>query len=163
MQQEEQQRNSAYFWYPAAVGFAGALLLVVIAGFTLLSLSCAILLVAAAFASGLRLSRLQEKTYHRHVGTDSDGDARLRDACLRSFPLWARQIDTTRHSGDEAVHRLAKIFSTTVNKLKTALSASRSAVAEISGEGGGVLAAINRSEADLRAVTETLKTLQSSK
>ena len=129
MQQEEQQRDSAYFWYPAAVGFAGALFLVFIAGFTLLSLSCAILLVAAALASGLRLSRLQEKTYHRHVGAESDGDARLRDACLRSFPLWARQIDTTRRSGDEAVHRLTKIFGTTVNKLKTALSASHNAVA----------------------------------
>ena len=163
MQQQEQQRDSAYFWYPVAVGFAGALFLVFIAGFTLLSLSCAILLVAAALASGLRLTRLQEKTYHRPVGAESDVDARLRGACLRSFPLWARQIDTTRRSGDEAVHRLTKIFGTTVNKLKTALSASHSAVAEISGEGGGVLAAINRSEADLRAVTETLRTLQSSK
>ncbi len=159
----EQVRDLTYFVYPAALGFAAALLFVLVAGTTLLSLACALLLLAAGLAVGLRLMRLHAAPHADNVGAGSHGESHLRAACLRSLPLWARQIDTTRRSGDDAVHGLARIFATTVSKLETALSASRSAVAEISGEGGGVLTAINRSEADLRAVAETLKTLQHSK
>ena len=87
----------------------------------------------------------------------------LRDLCLRSFPLWARQIDTSRHTGDEAVINLSRIFAVTVENLETTLSASRNAAVEISGKDGGVLAALNSGEANLREVVEILKSEQHSK
>lgn len=151
----------SYFFYPAGLGLAGSLLLLFFAGLTALSLTCALLLSATALASGWRLAHLahsQENSPaipHRTSG--------LRDMCLRMFPLWARQIDTTRRAGDEAALNLTQIFAVAVDDIQSALSASRNAVAEISGKDGGVLAAINSSEEALLGVVEILKTLQHSK
>src|SRR5205085_10962986 len=50
-----------------------------------------------------------------------------------------------------------------VRRLTTAASASKGAVSELSGEGGGMLAAIDRSDSDLRGVAATLENLQASK
>lgn len=153
-------RATQFFWYPTAVGISGGVLLVLVAGFTVPSLASAILLPIAAMAAGCRLSNLRGGAPDLAM---PQRPSRLRDICVRSFPLWARQIDTSCRAGEEAVLALTQLFGATVRRLSTAVSASRSAVAEISGEGGGVLAAINRSEADLQGVTETLKTLHLSK
>ena len=77
--------------------------------------------------------------------------------------MWARQIDTSRRTGDEAVINLSHIFSVTVGDIEAALSASRSAATEISGKDGGILAALNSGEANLREVIEILKAEQHSK
>ena len=77
--------------------------------------------------------------------------------------MWARQIDTSRRTGDGAVINLSHIFSVTVGDIEAALSASRSAATEISGKDGGILAALNSGEANLREVIEILKAEQHSK
>ena len=156
--QNEPGHAAPYFWYPVALGFAGGLLLVLVAGFTLLSLACAILLLFSALLSGRHLLRLQASV---HAPPQPVSD--LRNLCLRLFPLWVRQISTSRHSGDEAALNLTRIFNVAVTDLETALSASRSAVAEISGKDGGILAAVNSSEVELHHVVEILKTIQHSK
>ena len=148
----------AYFLYPAALGLAGGLLLPIIAGFTALSVTCALLLSAAALAAGWRLSHLAHS--QDNAPAMPQPTAGLRDICLRSFPLWARQIDTTRRAGDEAALNLTQIFAVAVDDIQSALSASRSAVEEISGKDGGVLAAINSSEAALLGVVEIFKAVQ---
>ena len=155
----DQERSSPYFWYPAMLGFVGALLLVFFAGFTAWSLACAILLLAAALASGWRLSRLRANA---HAALPQHSSS-LRDLCLHSFPLWVRQIDSSRRTGDEAVISLSQIFAVTVDDLKSALSATNNAAAEISGQDGGVLAALNLGEANLREVVKILKSEQQSK
>lgn len=150
--------SSSYFLYPAALGLAGGLLLPIVAGFTALSVICALLLSAAALASGWHLSHSRDNA--PAMPQPASG---LRDICLRMFPLWARQIDTTRRAGDDATLNLTQIFALAVDDIQSALSASRSAVAEISGRDGGVLAAINSSEAALLGVVEILKKVQHNK
>lgn len=157
-QQNKPGHATLYFWYPAALGLGGALLLVLLAGFTALSMACATLLLTIALATGRHLSRLSAS-----ARTAPPQDTRLRELCLRLFPLWARQIDSSRNTGDEAALNLTRIFDVAVTDLETALSASRSAVVEISGKDGGILAAINSSETELHHVVEILKTLQHSK
>jgi len=158
--------TSPLFLYPTAIGFAGGVLCLLVAGFTGASVASASFLPLAAMVAGWRLTK-------RVAGEPGKASAAipaqtsLKDVCLRSFPLWARQIETSRIQGDEAAHTLTQLFGATVSRLSTAAAASRSAVAEISGgdgpRGGGVLAAISRSEADLQGVTQTLKTLQLTK
>ncbi|OFZ67705.1 MAG: hypothetical protein A2V79_01875 [Betaproteobacteria bacterium RBG_16_56_24] len=151
----------SYFSYPAGLGLAGSLLLLFFSGLTALSLTCALTFFSVALASGWRLSRLAHSRDnspaipHRTTG--------LRDICLCTFPLWARQIDTTRRAGNEATLKLTQIFAVAVDDIQSALSASHNAVAEISGKDGGILAAINSSEEALLGVVEILKTVQHSK
>lgn len=90
------------------------------------------------------------------------GNVALRDLCLRAMPVWAKQLETSRRSGDEAVDALSQLFGGTVRRLAKAAAASRSAVSEVSGE-AGMLATIDRSDADLRGVAETLESLQAAK
>ena len=157
-QQNERTQLFPYFWYPVVLGFAGGLLLVLVAGLTVWSVAGAIFLCTAALFAGRHLVRLQA-----HFVVAPQPVSGLRDLCLRALPLWARQIDSSRRTGDEAALNLVRIFDVAVSELETALSASRSAVAEISGKDGGILAAINASEADLHHVVEILKTVQRSK
>ena len=154
---------SEFFWYPTAIGIAGATMLLLVAGFNVPSLASATLLPIAAVAAGRRLSNLGTRALARSDAAIPRRTSGLRDVCARSFPLWSRQIDTSCRAGEAAVLALTQLFGGTVKRLSTAVSASRSAVAEISGEGGGALTAINRSEEDLRSVTETLNALHLSK
>lgn len=155
----EQGHSLPYFWYPVTLGFAGALLLIFFADFTAWSLACATLLLAAALVSGWHLLRLQARA---HAALPQHSSS-LRDLCLHSFPLWVRQIESSRRTGDEAVINLSRIFAVTVDDLEAALSATRNAAAEISGKDGGVLAALGSGEANLNEVVEILKKEQQSK
>ena len=152
-------RDFPYLWYPVMLGFAGGLLIIFFAGFTAWSLTCAAALLAAALASGWQLSRLHAKT----LADTPQHSSNLRDLCLHSFPLWVRQIESSRHTGDEAVTNLSRIFAVTVTDLKTTLSASRYAAEQIASKDSGVLAALNSGEANLREVVAMIKREQQNK
>lgn len=162
VEQRQTNRAGIYFWTPAAIGIAGALLLLALAGVGLASGASAFLLAAAAIASGLYLRRLPRPVAEEYAAVEDEA-ANLRNICLVSLPLWARQVGTSRHTGDEAVTSLTRLFATTVKKLETTLQASQKAVAQISGDGGGVVAALNNSETDLQGVMATLKSMQERK
>ena len=161
-------RHGSYFYYPATVGIAGAAMVIGVAGFTLAGAAMAAILVAMGAGVGARL---------RAVGCremQSAGEAAgrqfavanrlsaLQDICVRTMPVWAKQLHTSRVEGDQAVAALSSLFSGTVRRLSKAVAASRSAVSELS-VGGGVHATIDRSDEDLRGVAETLRRLQVSK
>lgn len=150
------------FLYPTAIGFAGGVLCLLVAELTTASVASASFLPVAAMAAGWRLSRTQARESLAAVPA-TPAQARLKEVCLRSFAVWAKQIETSRREGDDAAHKLAQLFGATVSRLSATMTASREAVAEVAGEGGGVLAAISRSESDLQGVTQTLKALQSTK
>jgi methyl-accepting chemotaxis protein len=159
----------SYFGYPTALGLAGATALVFIAGLTIASGTSAALLVALAIGAGIRLHLLGEKDRRRASAANTKIVAAqpealsLRELCLRAMPVWAKQLETSRRAGDEAVDALSRHFGGTVRRITKAVAASRSAVSELSGEGGGMLAAIDRSDADLRGVAGTLENLQATK
>jgi methyl-accepting chemotaxis protein len=159
----------AYFCYPAALGLAGATAVVLTAGVTAASTALALLLSAAAFAAAGRLYSINAREIRGpspavavalHSGP---GDSALRALCLRAMPVWAKQLETSRRAGDEAVNALTQLFSGTVRRLTNAIDASRRAVSELTGDGAGMLAAIEHSDADLRGVAETLASLQSAR
>lgn len=162
-------RSRSYFCYPAALGLAGAVTLVLVAGVTATSGIAAALLAAAALGVGGRLYFLgAEEIRQASNAPDAQVPARhegsaLRDLCMRAMPVWAKQLQTSRRAGDEAVVALSQLFGGTVRRITNAVAASRGAVSELSGEGGGMLAAIERSDADLRGVAGTLENLQATK
>src|SRR5262245_38728443 len=96
------------FLFPALIGFAAAGFCLLTAGFTAWSLASAAFLPLAATAAGWHLSRLVA----REIATCSRATLQrpaLHEVCVRSFPVWARQIETTRREGDEAAHALTQL------------------------------------------------------
>jgi methyl-accepting chemotaxis protein len=132
----------SYFWYPAALGAAGAALLVLV---------------------GAILRRRQAIAAERLPLARREPDSRLRRICAHSFAIWARQIETSRRTADDAVLSLTRTFASTVQKLEATLAATRNTVAQIRGEDGGVVATIARGEKDLRLVLSTLESLHKSR
>src|SRR5258708_3463433 len=127
----------SYFFYPAALGLTSAAALVIAAGPSATSATLATLWVAAALAVGSRLYflgardvRQAGKAAARQSPERSDNHA-LRDLCLRAMPVWAKQLETSRREGDEAVVALSQIFGATVGRLSNAVAASRGAVREL--------------------------------
>src|SRR5258706_698030 len=169
MQTTKPMTRHSYFCYPAALGLAGAAMLVIVAGPTAASATLATLLVAAALRAGSRLHSLGARDV-RQAGkaaamqsTQRSDDAALSDLCIRAMPVWAKQLETSRNAGEDAVMALTRIFGGTVRRLTNAVAASRGAVRELTGDGSGMLATIDHSDADLRGVAATLENLQAAK
>ena len=161
-------RRPPYFLYPAALGLGGAAIIAFVPGLTAASATFAAFFAAATLSTAARLYVLSGRdirdarksvAVNAHARRDN---ITLRDVCLRAMPVWAKQLETSRHAGDEAVDALSQLFGGTVRRLSKAVAASRSAVSEVSGE-GGMLATIDRSDADLRGVAQTLENLQAAK
>lgn len=155
--------RNACFWYPTALGLVGSMLLLLIAGISVLSLSAAIIFVTTAILVGRSLSHhgVAAEDYRSHSQTGVSSG--LRKICLKSFAVWARQIDTSREEADAAVLRLAQLFHNMVRKLETTLAVTHNAVSNIRGENGGVATSVTSSETDLYHVLEILVSLQKSK
>jgi methyl-accepting chemotaxis protein len=154
--------EGVYFWYPAALGAAGALLLAYFSGFTFIGCVVALAFAGAGAIVGARLAaRFRLSQSHKPAATTAARNDELEQIVAVSMPVWARQIGTSRKTGDDAVASLTHLFATTVSRLENTLSASRQAVAEISG--GGVLSALNNSESDLQTVMQTLRGMQERK
>jgi len=159
-------RCPPYFLYPAALGLGGAAIIAFVPGLTAASATFAAFFAAATLGTAARLYVLSGRDIRdarKSVAVNAHAhDVTLRDVCLRAMPVWAKQLETSRHAGDEAVDALSQLFGGTVRRLAKAVAASRSAVSEVSGE-GGMLATIDRSDADLRGVAQTLENLQAAK
>ena len=161
-------RHGSYLCYPAIVGIAGAATVVGLAGFNAASAALGAFVVAIGAGAGawLRATHIDEVRRVTEISARNASAATrlsaLRDICATTMPVWAKQLNTSRREGDDAVASLSRIFSGTVRRLSTAVKASRKAVSELS-VGGGVHASIDRSDEDLRAVAATLHRLQVSK
>lgn len=138
---------SGLFWYPVALGVAGASQIVLLGGVSFLDIGCASAFLAAALIVGRRLSRYAASS-PSSVPLPDDG-VEFKAVCVRSFDVWSRQIDTSRASANEAVLRLTQLFEGTVGKLDAALEAARATLSEIKGE-GGVLGEVRRGDDELR-------------
>ena len=162
------RRSRPYFLYPAALGLGGTAVLVFALGFTTAGATFATIFAAATLATASRLYVLSGKDIRRAsqaaaIKTPARSeDLALRELCKRAMPVWVKQLETSRRAGDQAVDELSRLFGGTVRRLSNAVAASRGAVSEVTGD-GGMLSTIDRSDADLRHIAETLGNLQAAK
>lgn len=78
-------------------------------------------------------------------------------------PVWARHIENSRSQMEVAISALTERFSGIVDKLDTALAASRTATDSVESGGNGLVAVFERSEEDLGTVVASLKSAMTSK
>ena len=123
--------GSAYFLAPASLGLVSAALIPALSGLTAASAGCAALIAVTALALGYNLAARHFREIEE-VKRDPQADPeRLHEFCARLFPVWARQIETSRDTANDAVANLARTFSGMVDRLEATLAASRSAMSEI--------------------------------
>lgn len=154
---------NAYFWYIAALGVSGGMLLILIADISYLSVSAAIIFVVAAIFIGRHLSRLNRAAVNHQAHSQANTVSNLGKICAQSFPVLTRQIDTSRETADAAVLNLTRLFSNTVSKLEQTLAATRNTARNMSGENSDMAGSITNNESDLRSVLEILVSLGNSR
>jgi methyl-accepting chemotaxis protein len=159
--QSDRARHS--FLLPALFGLTAAVLVVSLAGLHWKPLVAAAVLVVAGLLLGRRMAATISAVDRQIALFEQPSRSRLEELCLQVFPVWSRQLDTSRVSADRAVTQLSDLFSAIITQLEGALSASMSAVGGSENEGADVLGAINRSKSELHTLINSLKALEESR
>ena len=160
----------AQLWaHPLALGALGVGGVVFAGGVAAQSIVTGVVLLAAGIAFGMATAQ-RFRAEMQHVMDDSrqqfEVELHAQEAqyikgldslCLGVLPIWQRQIDTARVQTEDAITALANRFSGINGMLETAVAASRSAAGGIDGEAGGMVPLLSRSEAELKAITLSLK------
>lgn len=169
--------NNIAWWLTSGLGVTGAVLLFSLshtdsAG----NISSALFLVLAA-ATGWWLAR-QHNAQIDHAVTQAVSQASnecrlalarsdcsgLEQVCTEAVPIWSKQIETSRVQTEDAIMALSSRFAGIYSKLESAVIVSQSAAGDMSGHaGGGALAVLEQSRAELNSVIDSLKASQQSR
>ncbi|MDZ5604344.1 methyl-accepting chemotaxis protein [Pseudomonas sp. RP23018S] len=99
---------------------------------------------------------------HAHHGTASR--ASLDEVLLGAMPIWAKQVESSRHQTEEAIVSLANRFTGIATRLQETVQASQHAAGELDGQAAdGALDVLARSDSELSQVIDSLKATQTSR
>lgn len=160
--------QSTYLLYPATLGLLGGTGLVAVGGLSTPAIVAAAAMVVAGMFSGWQLSarhRLAvEDQRQQAAATEASRQAEIA-AYLDSLkvlrgqvvPVWSRQIETSRLQMETAIIELTARFSGIVDRLDQAVRASQAAAQGVEDGGQGLVAVFAKSETELNAVVNSLK------
>jgi len=90
--------------------------------------------------------------------------AQLDEVLLGAMPIWAKQVESSRHQTEEAIVSLANRFTGIAARLQETVQASQHAAGELDGQAAdGALEVLARSDSELSQVIDSLKATQSSR
>ncbi|AHC36949.1 chemotaxis protein [Pseudomonas fluorescens] len=90
--------------------------------------------------------------------------AQLDEVLLGAMPIWAKQVESSRHQTEEAIVSLANRFTGIAARLQETVQASQHAAGELDGQAAdGALEVLARSDSELSQVINSLKATQSSR
>ncbi|RZI55019.1 MAG: chemotaxis protein, partial [Pseudomonas sp.] len=88
----------------------------------------------------------------------------LAEVLLGAMPIWARQVESSRHQTEEAIVNLTNRFIGIAARLQETVQASQRAAGELDGQtADGALEVLSLSESDLSQVINSLKAAQTSR
>ena len=153
-------------WSCTALASIGALAIVLLAGVDSASLVCSAALIGGGIAAarwnariGEALRAQAEMALAARMDSDNHTGAEtcLDELCRQALPIWQRHIETARVQTEDAVTALTGRFAALVQRLNTAVNASRQAGGD---SGSSVVTTVTHSEAALRSVVNSLRTTQ---
>ena len=138
-------------------------------------LACAVLVVvglgACAWSAASQRNALQraiaqaqadQSSVHAHNGLASR--AQLDEVLLGAMPIWAKQVESSRHQTEEAIVSLVNRFTGIATRLQETVQASQHAAGELDGQAAdGALEVLARSDSELSQVINSLKATQTSR
>ena len=90
--------------------------------------------------------------------------AQLDEVLLGAMPIWAKQVESSRHQTEEAIVTLANRFTGIAARLQETVQASQHAAGELDGHAAdGALEVLARSDSELSQVIDSLKATQTSR
>ncbi|RZI30572.1 chemotaxis protein [Pseudomonas orientalis] len=90
--------------------------------------------------------------------------AQLDEVLLGAMPIWAKQVESSRHQTEEAIVSLANRFTGIATRLQDTVEASQQAAGELDGQSAdGALEVLARSDSELSQVINSLKATQTSR
>lgn len=162
-----------FYWPLLALLLLALVLMLSLAGVSLLSLLCAGVLLAAT-AGGLiwtrrTVQRQWAATQHSgntqtQAGSSTQHAAFSRDLMqlfLQAMPIWTKQIESSRSQTEEAIVALSSRFSGLYTKLEQTVADAEAA--QTSGGKSGALSVMTQSQSELTQVINSLKLTQRSR
>lgn len=90
--------------------------------------------------------------------------AQFDEVLLGAMPIWAKQVESSRHQTEEAIVSLANRFTGIATRLQDTVQASQQAAGELDGQSAdGALEVLARSDSELSQVINSLKATQTSR
>lgn len=169
---------TAFCWGLAlALGFAGSLLVLILAGVAWDNViaAAALLIISAGagwWCAGHHRRVLDQAVAHAVMAAQAESEANsacaallgLEEICTEAVPIWSKQVETSRRQTEEAIMALAERFAGISSKLEIAVRASQSAAGDLAGSGsGGIREVLAHSEIELTGVVDILKNAQQSR
>jgi methyl-accepting chemotaxis protein len=156
-------RWNAYLWLPMMSGVVSAVLLLAAGGIGVASVVCAAIVLGVAAYAGRTLARAHAAALNACANAAGRASAKIIDVCAQTFPVWRRQVDTSRGEADNAIAELTRTFAAITEKLENVMKASSLAGSGAEDGRDNVMDAIANSGADLDGLVDALRQLQESK
>lgn len=152
-------RRYSLLFYPSALGFSGAIAILVFSGVSWVGVLLAATLCAFGIAAGRQMAALQTE-HRKSIETYLSGRQQFGGQVV---PVWSGQIEASRSQMESAVSSLTERFCGIVNKLDHAVKTSSAATQSIEGRGNGLVAVFAASERELGSVVASLESAIASK
>ena len=145
--------------YPALLGCAGAVSVLVTADFNWLSGLLAFLLVTAGVGLGWfdagRRRAVARRQMERYLSAEQDFGAQV-------APVWAGHIETARSQMEQNITALTAQFAEIVDRLDATVDTAARTTSDIEDQGNGLVAVFSRSENELQQVLSSQTAAMSS-
>lgn len=151
-------RRQPQFFYPAALGLAGAIASVIAGGWNWASASMASVLALSGIGLGLQMAKRQTillQELDNYLVAQQQFGANI-------VPVWSGHIESSRAQMDSAVSALSERFSGIVDKLDEAVHTSSLETDAIEDSDKGLVAVFAHSEQELGAVIASQKAAMTS-
>ena len=146
-----------HFFYPLALGLAGALAVLMTGGLGWAATGLALLLAVAGLALGLRLAAghtVWTQSIERYLATQQQFGEQV-------APVWSGHIEASREQMAHAITALSERFGGIVDKLDEAVHTANMETENIDNGDSGLVAVFARSEHELGAVIAAQKSAMS--
>jgi methyl-accepting chemotaxis protein len=120
---------------------------------------------ASSQRNAMRQALAQADQSDAHAAHDGMASrAQLDEVLLGAMPIWAKQVESSRHQTEEAIVSLANRFTGIAARLQETVQASQHAAGELDGQAAdGALEVLARSDSELSQVINSLKATQTSR
>jgi len=138
--------------YPALLGAAGAIAVLIAGELSWLSVILAVLLLIAGIALGWIGSTRRAATTRRHMERYLSAEQNFG---AQIAPVWAGHIETSRTQMEQSISALSGQFAEIVDRLDATVDTASRTTSDIEDQGNGLVAVFARSETELNQVLST--------
>lgn len=146
-----------FFWMPVLLSSIASLALFSVSGWDLNTL----MMSTALLLASLFIGRLLHQRHSRIIEQLLQDQEKLRtgDAAFyrQVLPIWSKQINTSRQTGDNSVSKLAVIFGDIVSRLKSVLKSSDDSSRTDRNNEKSFLETVSSSQTDIQTIFKDLK------